>query len=158
MMRLDGVINSTGSSNWILRRKWKYCLCCTKNFKRAIKQHIKYFDFRSKIQLALPVQGASRKLLWNIRNQLVAWLVVILNHSVEDILVEMERSFESAELGGNSSFINVGITRQQSGKTFVADDPLFPFPRPVSDVRQLFMATWQALFKRLLCKLFYRMD
>ena len=53
---------SKGRSNWILHRKWKYSICClrdTKNRKRCLKQHLKYFNFRSKIQLDHRVKGDS---------------------------------------------------------------------------------------------------
>ena len=55
-----------GRSNWILHRKLKYSICSvrdtvchTKNRKRSLKQHIEYFNFRSKIQLDHPVQRLS---------------------------------------------------------------------------------------------------
>ena len=53
---------STQWSNWILLRKLKYSICClrdTKNRKRCLKQHLKYFNFRSKIQLDHRVKGDS---------------------------------------------------------------------------------------------------
>ena len=52
---------STGRSSCILYRKWKYYICCLRDDilqicrKRSLTRHIKYFNFRSKIQLNHPV-------------------------------------------------------------------------------------------------------
>ena len=47
--------HSTGRSNWMLHRKWKYYVCCLREVILKVerdvsnKPHIKYFNFQCKI-------------------------------------------------------------------------------------------------------------